>query len=155
MARWLLERGSANDLRSDRFLPIPPPSRPFILPTLVGVLVPQVYVVGEIGIQEELDLVGVPYIGGPEDGDKKIDLSPGNYMEHDKDVRATAPFPPALSLPRMLVVGPVCFDVGSGRSQVCWCIAVLFMYIVYSVHGSYKMLCMSHMKFLFCLDQYR
>jgi len=48
----------------------------------------KVYVVGEIGIQEELDLVGVPYIGGPEDGDKKIDLSPGNYMEHDKDVGA-------------------------------------------------------------------
>jgi hypothetical protein len=48
----------------------------------------QVYVVGEIGIQEELDLVGVPHIGGPADGDKKIDLSPGNFMEHDKDVGA-------------------------------------------------------------------
>jgi hypothetical protein len=45
-------------------------------------------VVGEVGIQEELDLVGVPHIGGPADGDKKIDLSPGNYMEHDKDVGA-------------------------------------------------------------------
>jgi len=48
----------------------------------------KVYVVGEVGIQEELDLVGVPHIGGPADGDKKIDLSPGNYMEHDKDVGA-------------------------------------------------------------------
>merc|ERR1719183_149014 len=48
----------------------------------------KVYVVGEIGIQEELDLVGIPHFGGPEDGEKKIDLSPGNYMEHDKDVGA-------------------------------------------------------------------
>ena len=47
----------------------------------------QVYVVGEVGIQEELDLVGVPWIGGPADGDKKIDLAPGQFMEHDKDVR--------------------------------------------------------------------
>jgi len=48
----------------------------------------KVYVVGEVGIQEELDLVGVPYIGGPEDGDKKIELVPGYFLDHDKDVGA-------------------------------------------------------------------
>jgi len=48
----------------------------------------KVYVVGEVGIQEELDLVGIPYIGGPEDGDKKIELKPGFFLDHDKDVGA-------------------------------------------------------------------
>jgi len=48
----------------------------------------KVYVVGEVGIQEELDLVGIPYIGGPEDEDKKIELKPGFFLDHDKDVGA-------------------------------------------------------------------
>lgn len=48
----------------------------------------KVYIVGEVGIQEELDLVGVPWIGGPSDGGKEIDLAPGQFMEHDKDVGA-------------------------------------------------------------------
>eukprot|EP00976_Prorocentrum_cordatum_P107814 1194714-Prorocentrum_minimum.AAC.2 len=48
----------------------------------------KVYVVGEIGIQEELDLVGVPYIGGPEDADKKIELKSGYFLHHDADVGA-------------------------------------------------------------------
>lgn len=33
--------------------------------------------IGEVGIEEELDLIGVPHIGGPADKDKKIDLKPG------------------------------------------------------------------------------
>merc|ERR1719453_330376 len=37
----------------------------------------KVYIIGEVGIQEELDLIGVPHIGGPEDGDKKIELKSG------------------------------------------------------------------------------
>lgn len=48
----------------------------------------KVYVVGEVGIQEELDLAGIAHIGGPADGEKKIDLSPGQFMEHDPDVGA-------------------------------------------------------------------
>ncbi len=44
------------------------------------------YVVGETGILEELDLKGISYIGGPADADKKIELKPGFYLEHDKDV---------------------------------------------------------------------
>merc|ERR1719183_1224231 len=48
----------------------------------------KVYVVGEVGIQEELDLVGIPYFGGPEDGDKKIELKPGFFLDHDPDVGA-------------------------------------------------------------------
>eukprot|EP00850_Spirogloea_muscicola_P020266 SM000211S06636 [mRNA] locus=s211:138809:142350:+ [translate_table: standard] len=47
-----------------------------------------VYVVGEAGIQLELDLAGITHIGGPEDGTKAIDLAPGKYMEHDEDVAA-------------------------------------------------------------------
>ncbi|CAK9222450.1 unnamed protein product [Sphagnum troendelagicum] len=48
----------------------------------------KVYVVGETGIQLELKQAGISYIGGPEDGDKKIDLAPGHFMEHDQDVGA-------------------------------------------------------------------
>eukprot|EP00245_Coleochaete_scutata_P004678 TRINITY_DN17502_c0_g1_i1.p1 TRINITY_DN17502_c0_g1~~TRINITY_DN17502_c0_g1_i1.p1 ORF type:complete len:380 (-),score=69.30 TRINITY_DN17502_c0_g1_i1:282-1421(-) len=48
----------------------------------------KVYVVGEEGILKELDLAGIKYIGGPEDGKKTIDLAPGKYMEHDHDVGA-------------------------------------------------------------------
>ena len=46
------------------------------------------YVIGEQGIQLELDLVGVEHLGGPSDGDKKIELKAGELMEHDHDVGA-------------------------------------------------------------------
>lgn len=48
----------------------------------------KVYVIGEVGIQEELDLVGVKHLGGPADADKKVTLAPGQKMEHDHDVGA-------------------------------------------------------------------
>lgn len=48
----------------------------------------KVYVVGESGIQLELKQAGINYLGGPEDGDKRIDLSPGQLMQHDPDVAA-------------------------------------------------------------------
>jgi 4-nitrophenyl phosphatase/phosphoglycolate phosphatase len=48
----------------------------------------KVYVIGEVGICEELDLIGVPYLGGPADSDKKPDMGPGGMMEVDKDVGA-------------------------------------------------------------------
>jgi len=48
----------------------------------------KVYVIGEIGIQEELDLIGVPYIGGPEDKDKQPNMQSGGMVEHDHDVGA-------------------------------------------------------------------
>ena len=44
------------------------------------------YVVGEVGIQEELDLKGINHIGGPADADKKVELTPGMFLEHDHDV---------------------------------------------------------------------
>lgn len=46
----------------------------------------QVYVVGEVGIIEELDLKGIQHIGGPEDADKKIELKPGFALPHDESV---------------------------------------------------------------------
>ena len=48
----------------------------------------KVYVVGEVGILEELDGVGIQYLGGEADGDKKVTLSAGQLMEHDPDVAA-------------------------------------------------------------------
>lgn len=48
----------------------------------------KVYVVGDVGIEEELDLKGIAHIGGPADADKKIELTPGTFLEHDPDVGA-------------------------------------------------------------------
>ncbi|KAH0462814.1 hypothetical protein IEQ34_010389 [Dendrobium chrysotoxum] len=48
----------------------------------------KVYVIGEDGILKELELAGFQYLGGPADGEKKIELKPGFLMEHDKDVGA-------------------------------------------------------------------
>lgn len=48
----------------------------------------KVYVIGEIGICEELDLIGVPYIGGPADAGKSPNMGPGDKMEIDEDVGA-------------------------------------------------------------------
>ena len=48
----------------------------------------KVYVIGEIGICEELDLIGVPYIGGPADAGKQPDMGPGGKLEVDEDVGA-------------------------------------------------------------------
>ena len=47
----------------------------------------QVYVIGDVGILEELDLHGYQYFGGPEDGSKKVELSAGYAMPHDENVR--------------------------------------------------------------------
>merc|ERR1711920_1193207 len=48
----------------------------------------KVYIIGEVGIQEELDLIGVPHGGGPTDADKKIELKSGFALPHDEDVGA-------------------------------------------------------------------
>jgi hypothetical protein len=48
---------------------------------------PQVYVIGEAGILEELDLKGIPYLGGPDDATKTVALKAGEYMEHDPEVQ--------------------------------------------------------------------
>lgn len=48
----------------------------------------KVYVVGEEGILEELELAGYTGIGGPEDGKKIVQLKPNCLFEHDKDVGA-------------------------------------------------------------------
>ena len=47
---------------------------------------PQVYVVGDVGIEEELDLKGINHIGGPADKDQTVELRPGYAMPHDHDV---------------------------------------------------------------------
>jgi len=48
----------------------------------------KVYVIGEIGIMEELTLAGIPHFGGPEDSESKITLGKGVKMEHDENVSA-------------------------------------------------------------------
>jgi len=48
----------------------------------------KVYIIGEVGIEEELDLIGVPWIGGGSDAGKKIALKSGFALPYDKDVGA-------------------------------------------------------------------
>ncbi len=46
------------------------------------------YIIGEAGIEEELDLIGVPHVGGLSDAGKTIDLKSDFKLEHDPDVAA-------------------------------------------------------------------
>jgi len=48
----------------------------------------KVYIIGEKGVGEELDLVGVPWIGAEADADKKPDMGKGGMLHHDHDVGA-------------------------------------------------------------------
>eukprot|EP01023_Acetabularia_acetabulum_P032559 TRINITY_DN303_c0_g2_i1.p3 TRINITY_DN303_c0_g2~~TRINITY_DN303_c0_g2_i1.p3 ORF type:complete len:353 (-),score=73.72 TRINITY_DN303_c0_g2_i1:199-1257(-) len=48
----------------------------------------KVYVIGEVGITEELDKAGFSYLGGPADADKKVKLAKGEKMLQDPDVAA-------------------------------------------------------------------
>ena len=48
----------------------------------------KVYVIGEIGICEELDLINVPYVGGPEDAGKAPNMGPGGKLNIDEDIGA-------------------------------------------------------------------
>ena len=48
----------------------------------------KVYVIGETGILEELDGVGIAHLGGEADAGKTVTLASGQLMEHDKDVAA-------------------------------------------------------------------
>ena len=48
----------------------------------------KVYILGERGIQEELDLIGVPWIGGEGDATKTITLTTGYALPHDHNVGA-------------------------------------------------------------------
>lgn len=48
----------------------------------------KVYIIGQEGIGQELDLLDIPYIGGPNDSDKVVKLGPGVKVDHDTDVGA-------------------------------------------------------------------
>lgn len=48
----------------------------------------KVYIIGEVGICEELDLLDIPWIGGPDDTGKVPDMGPGGKLEQDEDVGA-------------------------------------------------------------------
>nr|GMC55491.1 phosphoglycolate phosphatase 2 [Ipomoea batatas] len=47
----------------------------------------KVYVIGEEGILEELELAGFTGLGGPADGKKTLELKSGFIFEHDKSVK--------------------------------------------------------------------
>jgi len=48
----------------------------------------KVYVIGEKGIGEELDLIGVPWFGAEADKETVAPLQPGGKVEHDENVGA-------------------------------------------------------------------
>ncbi|XP_043688209.1 phosphoglycolate phosphatase 2-like [Telopea speciosissima] len=48
----------------------------------------KVYVIGEEGLLEELELAGFTVLGGPEDGNKRVVLESNFLFEHDKSVGA-------------------------------------------------------------------
>lgn len=48
----------------------------------------KVYAIGEEGILEEMALVGFTCLGGPEDGDKTVDIKSNRLFEHDRNVGA-------------------------------------------------------------------
>lgn len=48
----------------------------------------KVYVIGEVGIGEELDLIDVDWFGGPDDAGKQPEMGPGGRLEVDPDVGA-------------------------------------------------------------------
>ncbi|XP_057962420.1 phosphoglycolate phosphatase 2 isoform X2 [Malania oleifera] len=48
----------------------------------------KVYVIGQEGILEELQLAGFTGLGGPGDGEKTVELKPNCLFEHDKSVGA-------------------------------------------------------------------
>uniref|UniRef100_A0A7S4VMF4 Phosphoglycolate phosphatase n=1 Tax=Alexandrium monilatum TaxID=311494 RepID=A0A7S4VMF4_9DINO len=48
----------------------------------------KVYVIGEKGIGEELDLIGVPWFGAEADAEKKPFMGSGGKVEHDPEVGA-------------------------------------------------------------------
>lgn len=48
----------------------------------------KVYIIGQEGIGEELDLLHIPHTGGVADANKVIKLGPGVRVEHDHDVGA-------------------------------------------------------------------
>jgi len=48
----------------------------------------KVYIIGEVGIEDELDLIGVPHIGAGSDSSKQPDMKPGGMLEVDEDIGA-------------------------------------------------------------------
>jgi Haloacid dehalogenase-like hydrolase len=58
--------------------------------TVGGCFHVQVYIIGDVGIQEEMDLLGIQHTGGPSDNGKVVELKPGYAMPHDKDVRQSS-----------------------------------------------------------------
>ena len=50
----------------------------------------QVYLLGDVGIEEEFDLKGISYLGGPGDADYKVELKAGYALPHDPDVKSSS-----------------------------------------------------------------
>lgn len=48
----------------------------------------KIYIIGEKGISEELDLIGVPHFGAEDDASKQAVLGPGCKVDHDPNVGA-------------------------------------------------------------------
>ena len=50
------------------------------------------YIIGEVGIEEEMDLIGVPHRLQASDSDKELNMKPGGKLEPDEDIGAVRGF---------------------------------------------------------------
>tara|TARA_B110000090_G_C13315931_1_gene421529 strand:- start:402 stop:848 length:447 start_codon:yes stop_codon:yes gene_type:complete len=100
----------------------------------------KVYIIGQEGIGQELELLNIPHFGGPEDSDKTIKLGPGVKVEHDRDVGAGKFLSVCLSLifgRLFLYVVHVCADVDWSITKHRPCCAIHPILYLHTTQASY------------------
>lgn len=77
---------------------------------------------GDVGIEEELDLLGIQHLGGPGDADHKVELKAGYAMPHDSEVELICN-PKSLLL--LLLIFCCCWHLGRCCANILHVLYVL------------------------------